>query len=175
MIRFTFSTLRQAYYASRSSEVPSHQVRIILNGLDHRIAGLLPDLDPNSVQRVLLLTAQIFIIYIIRDTHVLCALPLILTAKLMRLFQNYIDNLLLCQDHWFGVLWCLFIGFTSTPRLSIEWEYFRATLETTLEKMGLRQPEQIKFILQKFLWDNERCDAAFQDFLSMSPPIEPVG
>lgn len=163
-MRYTFSILRQALYAARSDQVPSQDLRILFNSVDYRIANLVCSSKESPAQHMLLATAQLFIAYNIRDVHIDCLVPGILISRLVGYLRDRLEAILHLKAYWCGILWCLFTCLASTSPGSEQWRFFRNALSQVIQTAEITEPEQLKVIVQRFLWDDDRSELAFQEY-----------
>lgn len=162
-IRFAIAAVRQGYYASRS-EAPVSDMRIACNVADHGLTTLVQDVPRTSLAHPLLIAAQIFSILVCRSTDVACPLVGSLRPRLVQSLQERMGRMLENREYWSGLTWCLWMGLVSTAPRSRESQYFSRQLAELIPKLRFGDSEQFKLVMQRFLWDDVRCDMTLQRY-----------
>lgn len=166
LIRFTFTCVRQAFYSSRSKDIGARDMRVICNSADHQLATLVQDIDRTSPALPLLITAQIFMSIFVRSGEVNCVLPKAISERLRQCFQLRMERMLRISEHWYGLTWCMWIGLVASPRGSDLWVYFHENMLFLTRKIQFPDAAHFKTVMQRFLWDDYRCDAALKAYES---------
>lgn len=161
-IRNTFTSVRQAMYATKFN-LSCDNLRIVCNSVDHSLAMLMQNIPRESASYPLLLAVQLFMALVVRETELRCVLVSTLVPRLLEnLKPRMTCGALPKQEMWCGLTWCLWIGVVTTVPHSEEWEWFYQRLVYLTPKVGILDQMQFKTVMQRFLWDDFRCETALQ-------------
>lgn len=162
-IRYTFTSVRQAMYASRFN-LSVKDMRVVCNSIDHRLLMLVQTIPRDDIVSPLLIAVQLFMALIVRETEMRCVMVESIVPRLKASLEPFMTCATLPkQEYWCGLTWCLWIGVVTTIPHTEKWEWFYQRLTYLVQKVGILDCVQFKTVMQRFLWDDFRCETAFKN------------
>jgi hypothetical protein len=155
-LRYTFSMVRQSYFASQLSGIDYIDLRILFNCVDHRLAAFVAGSEANVAACTLVVAAQIYVQCVMRSSEAGCLLPSLLSLRLVELLRVRLEELLATAEYWNGILWVLTIGMVFTLPYSVEWSFFVSKLLYVTKIAGIVDMVQLEMIVQRFVWDSSQ-------------------
>jgi hypothetical protein len=159
-VRFSFSLVRQATFASRHAEVSGDDFRILINATDHFLASTAAGDDVSDLGRIFVTAAHVVYYAVVREVPLKALVPRHIVRRLRTQLDAYLDVLRKDPTFQLGLIWVLLIGSAATYETGEDFEFFSSNLLMMLLCVNVHNPVELETIARRFIL-NEKFPGAF--------------